>query len=133
MLNAIITATIRFRKETIIAFGRFLNRHLTGSHGKLLKIVRFHCSQADREAEASTEAKIKEIEAERVKKQQEYIDATFEKEIAKLPEDVGQPFEMLTLLLKDRTEEQKALIKKYPSTVVTPETFICLIARPLKT
>ena len=78
-------------------------------------------TQADREAKASTEAKIKEIEAERVKKQQEYIDATFEKEIAKLPEDVRQLVrDAHTVAEKDRTEEQKALIKKYPSTVVTP-------------
>ena len=78
-------------------------------------------TQADREAKASTEAKIKEIEAERVKKQQEYIDATFEKEIAKLPEDVRQPVrDAHAVAEKDRTEEQKALIKKYPSTVVTP-------------
>ncbi len=78
-------------------------------------------TDADRETKAATEAQIKEIEAERVKKQQEYIDATFEKEIAKLPEDVQQSVrEAHAVAAKDRTEEQKALIKKYPSTVVTP-------------
>ena len=78
-------------------------------------------TQVDREAKASTEAKIKEIEAERVKKQQEYIDKTFEKEIAKLPEDVRRSVRDAHMVVeKDRTEEQKALIKKYPSTVVTP-------------
>ena len=47
-------------------------------------------TSADREAKAKAEEEIKSIEAERVKKQQAYIDATFEKEIAKLPEDVQQ-------------------------------------------
>ena len=78
-------------------------------------------TSADREAKAKTEEEIKSIEAERVKKQQAYIDATFEKEIAKLPEDVQQSVrEAHTAAGKDRTDEQKALIKKYPSTVVTP-------------
>ena len=78
-------------------------------------------TSADREAKAKAEEEIKSIEAERVKKQQAYIDATFEKEIAKLPEDVQQSVrEAHTAAGKDRTDEQKALIKKYPSTVVTP-------------
>ena len=78
-------------------------------------------TQVDREAKASTEAKIKAIEAERVQKQQGYIDTTFEKEIGKLPEDVRQSVRDAHMVVeKDRTEEQKALIKKYPSTVVTP-------------
>tara|TARA_B100000676_G_scaffold312834_1_gene389216 strand:+ start:12752 stop:15352 length:2601 start_codon:yes stop_codon:yes gene_type:complete len=78
-------------------------------------------TSADREAKAKVEEEIKSIEAERVKKQQAYIDATFEKEIAKLPEDVQQSVrEAHTAAGKDRTDEQKALIKKYPSTVVTP-------------
>ena len=56
-----------------------------------------------------------------MKKQQAYIDATFEKEIAKLPKDVQQSVrEAHAAAAKDRTDEQKALIKKYPSTVVTP-------------
>ena len=78
-------------------------------------------TSADREAKAKAEEEIKSIEAERVKKQQAYIDATFEKEIAKLPEDVQQSVrEAHAAAAKDRTDEQKALIKKYPSTVVTP-------------
>ena len=78
-------------------------------------------TNTDRETKASTEAQIKEIEAERVKKQQEYIDATFNKEIAKLPEDVQQSVrDAHAVAEKERSEEQKALIKKYPSTVVTP-------------
>ena len=78
-------------------------------------------TSADREAKAKAEEEIKSIEAERVKKQQAYIDATFEKEIAKLPEDVQQSVrEAHAAAGKDRTDEQKALIKKYPSTVVTP-------------
>lgn len=78
-------------------------------------------TSADREAKAKAEEEIKSIEAERVKKQQAYIDATFEKEIAKLPEDVQQSVREAHMAAgKDRTDEQKALIKKYPSTVVTP-------------
>ncbi len=78
-------------------------------------------TKTDRDTKSTTEAKIKEIEAERVKKQQEYIDATFEKEIAKLPEDIQQSVrDAHAIAEKDRSEEQKALIKKYPSTVVTP-------------
>lgn len=78
-------------------------------------------TSADRETKAKTQEEIDAIGVERGKKQQEYIDATFEKEIAKLPEEVQLPVrEAHDTAEKDRTEEQKALIKKYPSTVVTP-------------
>ncbi|MBI1314341.1 DUF1549 domain-containing protein [bacterium] len=65
---------------------------------------------------AEIEAKAKTILDERTKKQNEFIEATFEKELAKLPEEM-QPAarEARDTDAKKRTPEQKELMKKYPS------------------
>ena len=47
-------------------------------------------TDADRARKAEVEAKVKVIAAERATKQQEYITATFEKEIAKLPAEIRE-------------------------------------------
>ena len=71
---------------------------------------------ANKAEAAEIEKKAKAILNERTKKQNEFIEATFEKELAKLPEDI-QPAarEARETDAKKRTVEQKELIKKYPS------------------
>jgi len=71
---------------------------------------------ANKAEAAEIEKKAKAILDERTKKQNEFIEATFEKELAKLPEDI-QPAarEARETNAKKRTPEQKELIKKYPS------------------
>jgi hypothetical protein len=73
-------------------------------------------TEANKAAAAEIEEKAKAILDERSKKQNEFIEATFEKELAKLPEDM-QPAarEARETDAKKRTPEQKELIKKFPS------------------
>jgi hypothetical protein len=74
----------------------------------------------DRRRAAEIEEEAKKIEAEREQKQNEYIAQTFEKELAKLPEDV-QPTvkEAFDTPAKERSDEQKKLLKEYPSVNVS--------------
>lgn len=73
-------------------------------------------TDADRAKAAEIEKEAKVLDTERLAKQKEFIDATFEKELAKLPEDVQLKAKGLqNIPVKDRNDEQKALIKKYPS------------------
>ena len=77
-------------------------------------------TEADRQRKAEVEAQIKEVATQRSKKQEGYITSTFEKEIAKLPsEDQAEVRTAHDTVEKDRSDAQKKLIKKYPSTVVT--------------
>ncbi len=77
-------------------------------------------TSADREAAAAIEQKAKAVEAERTKKQQEFIDRTLEKELAKLPEEIRETVRgARDTPQKERTPEQTALLKKYPSTNVS--------------
>ena len=77
-------------------------------------------SDADREKAARIEAQAKAIEAERTKKQQQYIDATFQRELAKLPENLREPIRKAQATSeKSRTAEQKKLLKEHPSVNVT--------------
>jgi hypothetical protein len=73
-------------------------------------------TDADRAAAAGIEAEAKTIDAERETRQKEFIDATFEKEVDKLPEDLRaaarHAFETAE---KERTPEQKTLFKQHPS------------------
>ena len=73
-------------------------------------------TEANKAAAAEIEEKAKAILDERSKKEKEFINATFEKELAKLPEDM-QPAarEARDTEEKKRTPEQKELIKKFPS------------------
>lgn len=77
-------------------------------------------SNEDRQRAAEIEKEAKAIEDERDKKQQEYIDRTFEKELAKLSEEVREPIrEARATPAKQRSTEQKELLKKHPSVNVT--------------
>src|SRR5262249_61071844 len=59
-------------------------------------------------------------DAERLKKQQEYIDRTFEKELAKLPEDLREPVRAARgTPPAQQTPEQKKLLREHPSVNVT--------------
>ncbi|QDU37725.1 Planctomycete cytochrome C [Maioricimonas rarisocia] len=74
----------------------------------------------DRARAAEIEAEAKKIDAERLAKQKEFIDATFERELAKLPEEVHELARAAhATSAKERTDEQKALLKKHPSLNVT--------------
>jgi mono/diheme cytochrome c family protein len=77
-------------------------------------------TDADRKLAAEIEAEAKEIDAQRSKKQQEFIDATFEKELAKLPEEIREAARQARdTPAKERSDEQQALMKKHPSLNVT--------------
>ncbi|MEW4526738.1 PSD1 and planctomycete cytochrome C domain-containing protein [Maioricimonas sp. JC845] len=74
----------------------------------------------DRARAAEIEAEAKKVDAERLAKQKEFIDATFERELAKLPEEVHELARAAHATpAKERTDEQKALLKKHPSLNVT--------------
>ena len=70
----------------------------------------------DRARAAEIETQAKAVEAQRAEKLEEYIAATFEKELAKLPEET-QPLarEARDTPVKKRTAEQQQLLKKFPS------------------
>ncbi|MEZ6132382.1 MAG: DUF1549 domain-containing protein [Planctomycetaceae bacterium] len=74
----------------------------------------------DRAVAAKIEAEAKKLDAERLAKQTEFINATFEKQLASLPPDIhdvaraGHATDP-----KKRTAEQQALFKKHPTLNVT--------------
>lgn len=71
-----------------------------------------------RAAEIETQAKAIEAEARAMSKK--FLDEIFEVEILKLPEAERAPYRVARATAdKDRTPEQKALIKKYPSALAT--------------
>ncbi len=75
---------------------------------------------SDRQASAKIEAEAKKIDAARLEKQAEYIAATFEKELAKLPEEIRDAVrEAHDTPAKKQTPEQKRLLKEHPSVNVT--------------
>jgi hypothetical protein len=66
------------------------------------------------------EAEATEIDRQRRAKQDEFIERTFEKELAKLPEEIREPIRVArSTPEKERTEEQKRLLKENPSVNVT--------------
>ena len=70
----------------------------------------------DRKQAAELEAEAKKILADRTEKEKEFIEATFQKELAKLPESERDAASAArNENPKKRTVEQKALMKKYPS------------------
>ncbi len=74
----------------------------------------------DRKLAAEIEEEAKKILAERAKKQDEFIQATFEKQLAKLPEELHELGRAAhATAAKKRTPEQKDLIKKHPTLNVT--------------
>lgn len=77
-------------------------------------------SPEERARAAEIEAKAKEIEAEARAMSKTFLDEIFEVEILKLPEAERAPYRVARATAeKDRTPEQKALIKKYPSALAT--------------
>ncbi len=77
-------------------------------------------TDADRAQAAEIEAEAKKIDAERTEKQTAFISATFELELAKLPEEIRETARAAhDTPEKERTDEQVALLKKHPSLNVT--------------
>jgi len=75
---------------------------------------------AKRKKAAAIEAEAKKILSQRSKKQAEYIEATFQRELAKLNEAIRQPVaEARNTTAKKRTPAQKKLLKEHPSVNVT--------------
>lgn len=69
---------------------------------------------------AKIEAEAKRMDKDRLAKQKEFIDATFEKQLATLPEEIHELGRAAHATpAKKRTPEQIALIKKYPKLNVT--------------
>jgi mono/diheme cytochrome c family protein len=74
----------------------------------------------DRKKAAEIEVKAKAVEAERTKKQDVYIEQTFQRELAKLPEALRQPIiEARKVAADKQTDEQKQLLKDNPTVNVT--------------
>ena len=74
----------------------------------------------DRAESARIEKEAAEIDHQRLKKQDEYIQQTFQKELAKLPEELREPIrEARETAEKDRSDEQKQLLKDNPSVNVS--------------
>jgi mono/diheme cytochrome c family protein len=77
-------------------------------------------TDADRERAKQIDAEAKEIDRERTEKQNEYIERTFNQELDKLEEELREPIrEARNTPAKDRTPEQKKLLKEHPSVNVT--------------
>ena len=74
----------------------------------------------DRAESARIEQDAKKIDTERLTKQEKYIQQTFEKELAKLPEELREPItEARETPEKDRSDAQKQLLKDNPSVNVS--------------
>ncbi len=77
-------------------------------------------TDADRQQAATIEAEAAKIDAERTQKQNEYIAQTYEKELAKLPEEIRAPVRAAHDAPEaNRTPEQRELLKAHPSVNVT--------------
>lgn len=78
-------------------------------------------TDADRQKAKEIEADAEKIDQERLKKQGEFIEATFQKELAKLPEDIREQAKAArdTPAAK-RNAEQKRLMQQHPSLNVSP-------------
>jgi mono/diheme cytochrome c family protein len=73
-------------------------------------------TDADRKRSAEIEAEAAAVDRERAKQEKEFIEATFERELAKLPEELRAAAREARAAPRDkRTEEQKALLRRYPS------------------
>ena len=76
---------------------------------------------AQRAEAAKLEAEAKVVDARRLKAQQEFIDATLEKEFAQLPEAIQKQARAAKATPAAKlTAEQKSLLQKYPSLNVNP-------------
>lgn len=77
-------------------------------------------TDADREKSKQIEAEAKKVDAVRLKKQAEYINATYEKELAKIPAEMRDAVRAAhDAPAAKRTPDQKKLLKDYPAVNVT--------------
>ena len=73
-------------------------------------------TDADRQKSAAIEADAAKIDRARIKKQDEFIEATFQKELAKLPEALREPAKLARKTPEaKRTPEQKKIMQEHPS------------------
>jgi hypothetical protein len=83
------------------------------------RLVSLHTA-ADRAAAKQIEAEALKIDQERLQKQQEYIDQVFERELAKLAEDLREPIRAARATpVARQTAAQKKLLKEHPSVNVS--------------
>ncbi|HVV99806.1 MAG TPA: DUF1549 domain-containing protein, partial [Planctomycetaceae bacterium] len=91
-------------------------KHWRNPQQRLLSLY----TDADRARAKEVEAEAVKIEQERTEKLKAYIEQTFDKELAKLPEEIRQPIrEARQTAEAQRTPEQKELLKAHPSVNVT--------------
>lgn len=84
--------------------------------GRLLSLY----TDDDRKQAAAVEAEAKKVDASRSIKQKEFIQATLEKELAKLPEELREAARTARETpVKKRTPDQEKLLKEYPSVNVS--------------
>jgi mono/diheme cytochrome c family protein len=77
-------------------------------------------TDADRQKAKEIEAEAAQIDKERLDKQKQFIEETFQKELAKLPEDVREPVRAAWKTPPaERTAEQKKLLMDHPSANVS--------------
>jgi hypothetical protein len=77
-------------------------------------------TDVDRQEAARIEAAAAKIDQERLKKQAEYIERTFQKELAKLPAEIrDEVAKARNTPARKRNDVQKALMRKHPSVNVT--------------
>jgi len=75
----------------------------------------------EREAAAKIEAEAKEVEKQRAEKQKEFIAAAIEVELKKFPEEEREAARKTAHTPdEERTDEQKALVKKFPNLNISP-------------
>jgi mono/diheme cytochrome c family protein len=78
-------------------------------------------SDADRKKAGEIEAEAKKVDAERLRKQEQFIEATLEKELARLPEAIREPIRVARKTPAAKlSAEQKKLLKEHPSVNVSP-------------
>ncbi|WP_166819660.1 PSD1 and planctomycete cytochrome C domain-containing protein [Thalassoroseus pseudoceratinae] len=78
-------------------------------------------TEADRKKAAEVEAAAQKIAKEKSQKQTEYMNQALEQELKKFDEPLQTKLrEAYRASTKERTDEQKALLKKYPSVNITP-------------
>jgi len=77
-------------------------------------------TDADREQVKVVEAEAAKVDEQRKEKQDEYIQRTFEKELAKLPDELRETVRTARdTPEKERTDEQKTLLREHPSVNVS--------------
>ncbi len=84
-------------------------------------------SKAIQEESARVEKELKEVADNRKKELEALVEDTFEKELAKLPEEIREPARKARMTkAAERTDEQKELIKQYPFSTSIPARSISI-------